>query len=236
MTRNLKVFGLVAVAALAIAAMTASAASATVTPFWFRSDAGATGVTKLDAVQDTGTTDVFTVDAGEISCTETTLTGEFTGPTATTITLHPTYGGCTFHGLSATIDVNHCGYLFHTDNRTEAGTPGGKYDVETDVECEHSNEDITVTQISAGVTKCIVHVEQQSLGTGIVLTNAGNAANNTEDITADVNFNNIKYTQTEGSGAGKCATTTTTSNGTYVGKETITGKNANNEATNIWVE
>jgi hypothetical protein len=235
MTRNLKVFGLVAVAALAIAAMTASAASATVTPFWFKSDAAATGSTVLSGDQDGGT-DIFTVQAGEVQCTTVSYAGNITGNTVTTVTIKPTYSGCTFHGLSAEIHTNHCGYLLHTDNRTEAGTPGGKYDVETDVECENANEDITVTQISAGVTKCVVHVEQQSLGTGIVLTNAGNAANNTEDITADIDFSNIKYTQTEGTGAGKCATTPTTNNGTYHGKATITGKNTSNESTNIWVE
>jgi hypothetical protein len=236
MIRNLKVLGLAAVAALAVSAMTASAASATVTPFWFRSDAGATGSTQLDAVQDTGTQDAFTFDAGETKCTEITLTGSFVGSTATTITLKPAYGGCTFHGISGVVDVNQCGFLLHTDNRTEAGTPGGKYDVETEIECANANEDITETQISAGVTKCIIHIEQQNLGTGMVLTNAGNPANNTEDITADINFNNIKYTQTEGTGAGKCATTTTTNNGSWVGKETITGKNTANEQTNIWVE
>jgi hypothetical protein len=48
---------------------------------------------------------------------------------------------------------------------------------------------MTETQISGGVVKCIVHVEQQNLGTGMVLTNSGNAANNTEDITADIEFN-----------------------------------------------
>jgi hypothetical protein len=234
MIRNMKVGGLVAVAALAVSAFTASAASAVPTPFWFKTDSAVSGTTTLSGDQDGGT-DVFTVAAGEISCTTVSYSGSLTGNTNTTVTITPSYSGCTFHGLSADIDVNGCRYVLHTDNRTEVGTPGGKYDAETTIECD-TGKDITVTQISAGVTKCIVHVEPQNLGTGIVLTNAGNAANNTEDITADIEFTTVKYTQTEGTGAGKCGTTSTQNGGHYVGKATITGKNTANESTNIWVE
>jgi hypothetical protein len=237
MTGNLRVFGLVAVAALAMSAIAAPMASATVTPFWFRSDAAAGVSTIIESQQEAGTENIFAFDAGEMHCTETNLSGSQVGGTVTTLTLRPSYQGCIFRSpLPIEIYLNHCGYLFHTDNRTEQGTPGGKFDVEVELECENANEDMTITQISGGVLKCTIHIEQQTLGTGIVLTNAGESATNTEDITADVTFNNIKYTQTEGTGFGKCATTTTTSNGTWTGKETITGKNLNGQQTNIWVE
>jgi hypothetical protein len=124
--------------------------------------------------------------------------------------------------------------VLYTDNETEEGTPGGKYDTETEIACPES-KDITVTQISAGVTKCTVHIAPQKLGTGILLTNVGTPPGEKETITGDIEFKNVKYTQTEGTGAGKCATTTTTSNGSWIGKLAITGKNPAKEPTSIWL-
>jgi hypothetical protein len=231
MACNLKIIGIVIAALFACSAMTVSAAGG---PFWFESDADPGVFTDLNGELDPGASDVWTVDAGEISCTNISYSGRMEDNTETTMTLTPSYGGCTFHGLPATIDVNGCAFVLHTWLVIKEGTPGGEYEAGTVIECP-VGKDITVTQISGGVKKCTIHIEPQNLGEGLILTNAGEAGAQTEDITADVDYENIKYTQTEGSGAGKCVTTTTTPNGSWVGKETFKGTNLIGLQTNIWV-
>ena len=244
MIRNLKVFGLALVAVFAMSALVASAASAN-KAYWFNSDTGAADWTKLSGEQIKGTPDTFVVDAGTVSCTTATYAGSTSATTTNTITLAPTYAGCTLFPLpgTAAITTNGCSYDFQADGQTTNGdgTVNGKFDTNTTVVCPttttptHVTHDITVVVTLAGVTKCTVHIEEQSLGTGVTLTNETNGSG-VKDLKAHISFSNVKYTQTAGTGEGKCATTTTTSNGVYTGGATIEGKNTGNTATSIWVE
>ena len=231
MIRNLKIFGLALVAVFAMSALVASAASANAA-YWFTSDGDWTALSGSQGA----TPDTFTTDAGTLSCTTATYSGSTAATTTTTMKLAPSYGGCTLKPLpgTATIDMNGCEYEFHADGQTTTGgVPNGKFDTETTIVCptttspSHVTHDITVTVVLAGVNKCTIHIEEQNLGTGIVLTNAGGG------LSATVSFSNIKYVQTAGTGEGKCATTSTTSNGGYSGSATISGKNTAAAATTI---
>ena len=231
MIRNLKVFGLALVAAFAMSALVASAASANAAS-WFTSDGD---WTTLSGTQG-GTPDTFTTHAGTLSCSSATYTGSTSATTTTTMKLAPSYSGCSLSPLPghAIIDMNGCEYEFHTDGQeTTGGVPNGKFKTETTIVCptttspSHVTHDITVTVTLTGIPKCTIHIEEQNLGTGIVLTNAGGG------LSAAVSFSNIKYTQTAGTGEGKCTTTTTTSNGGYSGSATISGQNTATAATTI---
>ena len=231
MIRNLKVFGLALVAAFAMSALVASAASANAA-YWFTSDGD---WTTLSGSQG-GTPDTLATHAGTLSCTTVTYTGSTSATTTNTITLSPAYAGCTLKPLpgAMTFHMNGCVYDIEADGQTTTGgVPNGKFDTNTTIVCpttttpSHVTHDITTTVVLAGVKKCTIHIEEQNLGTGWVFTNSGGG------LAATISFSNIKYTQTQGTGEGKCATTTTTTNGSYIGSATISGKNTAAAATTI---
>jgi hypothetical protein len=230
MARKLKQLGLALVAVFALGAMSASVASAA-EEFWFKSDGD---WTMLVGKQKVVNGDVFTTDAGKVTCEETTYSGSTAITTDSSITLRPTFSGCEIQGIGfSTIDMNKCGYVFTADKLTA----GPKYDVETEIECENVGEEITVTtwltkkvDEEKGTIKCTIHITQQKLGTGMVLTNNGKAPNTIEAV---INLSGIKYTQTAGTGLGKCTTTGETANGSYIGEVIIEGKNTAGEETEI---
>ena len=243
MIRNLKILGLVLVAVFAMSALAASAASAN-NAYWFNSDTGAADWTKLSGSQFAATPDTLVTHAGTLSCTTATYSGSTGATTTNTITLTPTYAGCTLKPLpgTATIDMNGCVYDIEADGQTTTGgVPNGKFDTNTTIVCpttttpSHVTHEIVVTVTFIMVVKCTIHIEEQALGTGLVLTNETNGSS-VKDLRAHINFSNIKYIQSEGSKEGKCSTTTTTSNGVYTGGATIEGKNTANVTTSIWVE
>ena len=234
MIRNLKTYGLVLVAVGAIGAVTASAASAVVTPFWFKSDGDWTKYVGAQ-VKIGGVGDQFTTDAGAISCETTTYAGSSSATTVSSIELTPTYSDCTPVIGFSTVTTNGCSYLLKADNDT-GGDPV-KYDVETEIKCP-PGKDITVdvyTNSSETTRICTIHIPPQNTGTGTTLTNTG-----TGTITADIGIPSvITYTQTsggsEGTGLTKCTNfgSTVTSNGSYKGHAIIEGKNTSNAETNI---
>ena len=238
MIRNLKILGLVLVTVLALSALIASAASAS-RAYWFNSD----GDWTVLSGSNIGASSVFTTHAGNLSCTTLTYSGLTSATTSTTIKVLPHYTSCTLKPLPghATIDMNGCEYEFHADGqRTTESFPNGEFDTETTIVCPtttnpHVTHEIKVTVILGGVTKCRIDIEHQSLGTGVVWTNETNGSG-VKGLRATFLFSNIKYTQTAGTGEGKCATTTTTKTGSYVGEATLHGKSTGGEATNIWAE
>jgi hypothetical protein len=227
--RNVKILGLALVAAFALSAVVASAASANAN-YWFTSDAATGATTILKGEQSEPNGDRFVVDGGTVRCETTHYTGTTVGPTVTTLTLSAEYSGCKFGAFSATVTMGSCHYLIHTD--TNGDTTNGSYDTISTITC--TSGDITVTVTSAGTTKCILHVPAQNLGTGLVGT-TGTTAGNIHDITAHINFSTITYTQTGGTGLGACPNlgSTETHNGLYEGTPTLTGFNADGQPTDI---
>ncbi len=235
MIRNLKMLGLALVAVCAMGAVAASAASANAN-YWFTSPE-ANDWTILTGAQPVAFSDQFKVDGvipggpeGVTKCESTAYEGSTTDTTGTTLSLKAAYGGCELEPFGkATVSMNECEYLIHTDPLGD--TTNGQYDTNTTIVCPSGHE-ITIEAKIAGITKCIVHIEPQTLGTGIVLTNATSGGKS--DIHADINFSTIKYTQTTGtSGSSRCTTTGTTTNGVYTGTATIKGFNTALQQVNI---
>ena len=209
MIRNLKFLGLALVAALAMSSVVASMASADV----ITSEASSTTLTGGQEG-----TDVFQVHGGEIKCTTVKYTGSIASNPASFATVTPTYSGCTFAGLAATVNTNGCSYKVNVT--AGAGITTGT----VDVVCAEGKE-ITVTAPSIGTAKCIVHVPAQTGLTSGTAANVGTTT--TREITLTIAINNIKYNQTAGTAeTGNCATADNTTGGTYNGKALVTGENA----------
>ena len=103
MTRQLKLLGLAAVAVLALSAV--SVASASAASFTTQSKP-----TFLKGLQ--GTKNVFTTTAGTVKCSEAEFTStEIASESVGTVTVHPTYGGCSAFGQAASVSTTSCSYV-----------------------------------------------------------------------------------------------------------------------------
>jgi len=206
MTR--KVLGLAVVAVCAISVVAAANASAAVE---FRSN-GNKAVT-LTGEQHTNN-HVFTVGFGSTTCTKAKFEGTANTSPTPSVTLSAAYGAaaggsCAFAGIPIEMHMNGCDIKLFA-----AGTEN--------LECPEGKE-ITLTAIQAGVTKCIVHIPAQTGLTGVTYTNVG--AGETEEVTMHIDITNqIKYSQTEGTGLGKCPTSDGQANGSYTGTATVTAE------------
>lgn len=212
--RKIRILGLMLAAVFAMSAVAAASASADD----FTSEESPVTLT---GNQDSGT-DKFTTTAGTVSCTNVSYHGTTTAPT-TTIKVKPTYSGCTGFGFPATIHMNECEYAL---TLTEPAAGVGPTTTTVEVLCPTGKE-ITITAISAGVTKCIVHVPAQKGPSGttglkhIEWANVGSGA--TRELTGNITITGLTYKHTEGTGVGKC-TTGHSETGTYDGKVTVTGE------------
>jgi hypothetical protein len=158
--------------------------------------------------------------AGGLECNEASFTGSQAAKEVVEIELSPTYAGCTFLGMPATVDVNGCKYRF-TVTKIEAGKREGSMDIV----CGGANE-ITITATMGGVTKCTIHIPPQNDLRPVTYTNIGTGA--TREITIDVNVGALKYTHTAGTGAGAC-TSGSAENGVLAGAISITAEKAGGE-------
>lgn len=126
MIRNFKVLGLALVAVLAMSAVVASAASAQ-----FTADSYPKTVT---AVSELGN-DVFKIDNASVECK-----GHFEGTASeasTTLTVTPVYSNCKAFGFaSATVVMNGCDYVFHSNGEVDLECPAGNSIVISAGNCE----------------------------------------------------------------------------------------------------
>jgi len=161
MIRKFKALGVAVVAVLALSAVVASAASATN----FTASKYPTSATATSAVGN----DDFKTEAGSIECHGHFLVDPLS-EASETVTVTPTYTGCkAFSGLiSATVHMNGCDYVFHTNG-------------EVDVECPKGKQ----IEITAGT--CLVDIPTQ---TGLKSVTLKNGAG---DITAQANVSGITY-------------------------------------------
>ena len=210
MIRNLKVLGLALVAVFVMSAFATSAASAD------SLTSESSPVTLTGKQVSSG--DVFTLTIGTAKCKEIRYTATMSTPT-TTFSLTPSFpvkttGGeqnCSTFGFPGEIHTNGCTYLFHIGAAT-TGT--------LDIVCPEGKE-VTITAGTAGTTKCTMHVPAQSSLATVTYKNVGSLT--TREIELEFNITNIKYSHTEGTGLGKCATGSATT-GSYVGKALLTGE------------
>ncbi len=208
MTRNLFSLCAVLAAALALGLTTAGTAGADV----FTTEAVNVMVTGAQEG-----TDVFKLHGGEVKCTTVKYTASVSSGSSSQVTASPTYSGCTFAGLAATIGMNGCDYLL------KINAEAGNTTLTEDVVCP-SGKEITITAPSVGTAKCITHIPPQTgLGPASAV-NVGSLA--TREVTITAGVTNMKYSQTAGTAeTGNCATADNTTGGTYTGKALLTGEN-----------
>jgi hypothetical protein len=218
MNRKLKGLGLMFVALLALAGFSSSAMATE-----FHSE---TAHTIIKGEQPEGSNDVFTVNAGKVTCTSATYAGTTSAVTTPEVTVTPTYTGCTAFGfVNTTIDV--------PGGNVAAGANGGcdyRFTPSTASSQLHiicgAGEVINVTAFN-----CWVTIGSQTTG-GITYTNSG--AGTARDVTVNANISGIVYTQHSKSFPG--CSNGTFSNGTYVGKGTVKGQTTTGAAVGIWHE
>jgi hypothetical protein len=199
MTRAMKRFGLVLVAAIALCLVTA--ASALATGYQFKSKASSTTL-----VGEQGAGDAFAFDAGEVRCSSTSYSGQMTSESASTVTLTPSYSGCAMGAATATVNMNGCAYKLEPGEVTESSS----YDVATNIECP-TGKSIVITTKIAGIIKCTITIPPKISKWRLIkkLLALGYLLWEIYEILKE-----LGYIQTEGAGLGKCPTTTETSNGT----------------------
>jgi len=162
MIRNLKTLGLALVAVLAMSAVVASAASAQ-----FTASSYPTTVTATSALGN----DDFKTEAGSVECA-----GHFEGTSAeasSTMTIKANYTGCKAFGFAeASVNMNGCDYVFHSNG-------------EVDLECSGTNK-VVITAAA-----CEVQIGSQTGLKSVTLNNGSG------DITAQANVGGIAYTVTK---------------------------------------
>jgi hypothetical protein len=213
MIRNLKVLGLGIMAVLAMSAVAASAASADI----FTSESSPVRITS----KESGSGLVWTFTAGTVKCKEASYTASSVVMPTSTVTMTPSYpaktaGGeqnCTGFGFPAEINTNGCVY-----KSTIGGTTTGNMEIL----CPEGKE-ITVTAVSAGITKCVVHFGSQTFIGITTYSNTGfGTTREIEDSTFGVKV--VKYKHTAGAGVGSC-TSGSSSEGSYSSTTIWTGEN-----------
>lgn len=189
-------------------------------PFKFRTEAAPTVLT---GKQHVGAT-VIPLDAGFVSCAETTYTGEMTEAEPIEVGLTPAYAGCEFAGVKATIDVNGCQYKL-----TPLAKEGPNFEGSVDIVCPEGKK-IEVTG-----SGCTITIGPQLERKTATYTNVGAGA--TREITVDFNLVGLAYEEHKVEPGPKCATNTVpTANGMYNGATLITGETATKVHRGIWVE
>jgi hypothetical protein len=205
MTKRLKFIGFLAVAIMAMSAVAASAASAA--NFGTES-----APTFLKGVQETK--NVFTVSGGTVKCTGAEFTSaEIKNKEETSITVHPTYTGCTAFGQAATVNTTGCNYILTATSTTTGGVV---------VECEKTivggkevEDKIVVTANTAG---CTITVKAQTPTNNMVdYENKGSGATASVLVTSTVE--GLTYEST----GGICGAPG--NNGTYTGSVLTKGYN-----------
>jgi hypothetical protein len=208
--RNLKILGLAFVAMFAMHAIAATAASA-------NELTAEEYTTILTGVKDPTepTADKLVTTAGNVTCTNPTYLAELT-KASTSVTVTPTYSGCTAFGFPAKVHMNGCSYTL------TLGAAGATTSTAA-LACPAGNEvTITANPAEDGLTpKCIVHIKPQAVGGTVTTKNIG--AGTTRELTLEINVSAIHYTHTEGTGLGKC-TPGTGAAGVITAKAQVTGE------------
>jgi hypothetical protein len=209
MTRKFKLFGVMAVAALALTAVAASVAQAA--PEFHVESVPAT------ITGEQTTTQKFETESGVVTCTGATFHGTSTSLATTTQEIAPTYTGCKAFGLlNSTVEPNGCVYVFHL-------TAGGvtPFPATVDVKCP-AGAAITV---KSSFTNCVITVGEQTGLAGVTFTNNGSKTTRDLNVVLDIT-KKITYTQTGsncGGGEGTFKEGTMTGGATVRADNTSTG-------------
>jgi hypothetical protein len=175
----------------------------------FHSEAATTGI---DGSQKTK--NKFITEAGTVECSGVNFTGTQSGATATSVTVTPSYSGCTAFGFAtAHVEVTGCTMKIFSSGTSEllCGATGH----------------IVITPTFFGSVCTTTIGGNQHFATGLTFTNEG--AGTSRDTVVDQNITGIKYT----SSGGSCGTAGSHSDGTLSGSVTTTGT-AGGKQVGIW--
>jgi hypothetical protein len=239
MIRNLKALGLMAVAALAMSAMFASAAQA-------NNNGTGTYTCGKTATPNVHTTcnihgeqygtieeNFFEAGAEKIHCPNSgvTYTSHSANGTSADLTVTPHYKDCTTSSnLPLTVTMNGC-FLTLTRPTTTGGTP--KWDATVDLKCPAGVVGVDIhiylfgTPTSHSVQVCTMTVFPKNNMTGLT-AEAGTKAGK-DDLTVKTNITAIKYEKSGSCGAETAET------GILKSNITVTAKNAAGEADDLWL-
>lgn len=210
MTRKINRLGLL-VAIFALSAVSASSALATEKSFHHDAPSGKA---TIHAVQTTS--EVFTTNAGTMTCKTVTSVGMLEVPTTMELTMAPTYGGCSAFGfINIPIHSNGCHYLY-----TTATTTGGAIQPNpiTHITCPPGKA------IEITTPFCPIKIGPQTLQS---LSFTTGSSGGKKDLTIVKNLTNIHYDE--------CGTTRT--NGTWTGQTTaVATDTVGGAAANLWYE
>ncbi len=213
MIRKFKTLGLTLIAVFAMSALSASAASAAE----FRHEGGEDA--KVTASNAGEGAHVFTAGLiGNISCNTATFTGtEFLTSPQPTITVLPSYSGCTFLTIpNVKVNMEGCEYRFNTP------TGSGPYSGSVSVICPVGKK------INFEASGCKVEVGPQTLSS----VSYTNLAGPPKSVTVKSNVTGITYT-----GSALCpGAQGTHSNGTYTGAAISKAENTLAEVVGAYVE
>lgn len=150
--RKFITLGLTVAAVLATSAMTASAASAAI------EFSGTSGAGPYSGHDIAGQTNAFTAFEGTVECNHTTTEyhGTILSP-ASTLTVEPTYEGCSSGG--GTVDevtMNECDYLFHANEKVATD----HYKGTADLTCPEGQK-VEVDVTAAGNPICTIAIPGQ---------------------------------------------------------------------------
>jgi hypothetical protein len=169
-------------------------------------------VTAISASQS-GSSSLVTT-AGSANCGSGSFVGASIAAETSEVTVTPTYESCTAFGFPGAVHVNGCTYVLHIGEAT-SGT--------ADIKCPAGKE-LTITGLSAGIAKCIVHVKEQS-GLGTVSYENLSTVNGPL-VVAKFSLTGITYSHTAGEGVGKC-TTGSSNSGTFSASILVDVENKN---------
>lgn len=128
MKSRLNKTGVALLAALALGAFGASAAQGSV--FFTKENKYPVSITGTQLGEQIMKLDVEVGKNPEVKCTTLAETGTLAGASST-LTVQPTYGGCTAFGEAATVNTTGCNYVIHSKEKQAAE----EYLATTDVAC-----------------------------------------------------------------------------------------------------
>jgi len=208
MIRTLKATGLALVAILALGVMAASASAAE-----FHSEAA---TTTIDSTQTTA--NKFVTGAGTVECSTANYSGTQTGATAKSVTVTPSYSGCSAFGFANThVEVTGCTMTLFADTSST-------------LQCGATGH-IVITPTFFGSVCTVTIGGHQSFGKGSV--EYTNIAGPPKDIRVHQKVTGIAYSVTK-SGCGQAVGSYT--DGTLSGTQTVVCTQPANVQINCWWE
>jgi len=211
-----------ALVAVALSATVAAAANAAV--FKFTSDP-----TLLKGIHEGS--DEFSFISGAFKCSIAEFGTALNVPTKESkeVTAAPTYKECMTTTSEIEFKKNSCWWDF-----ISGALIGNNYEGEVEVKCTNAKEGFEFIKKEKGVLKCTIHIPAQAKLTTVTYTNKTDAGG-IKDLTFDIGITGLTYTQTEGTGLGKCVTETR-NDGKYTATWTVQATDNGGKSNSWWIE